>query len=144
MLELEPIVLTKIVARSHALDLLVGESSPDVFYFRVAPDELLADDVEDLSWYALTDPDAIVERDASFSRAIIDWGRDANSLVAQLEWKFNLRNFDDESEPETEYSRTGQGLLHQVPVKLWFDEEAVQLILLCSSAHAHELQERLQ
>ena len=122
----EPLRGLRVVASASALDALAW---PDgVIALRVAPDELL---VIGKAAVALGDEPAIIEDE----RGLVGW------WLTLDEWRDHVREYVDWPLPASRPA-LAQGLVAGVPAKVWLTEDRV--LLLCASAYAHELVERLR
>jgi hypothetical protein len=136
---------TRVVATVAAIDKLVdelvdklvndrvGEERNGLAYvIRLAPDEvLIGGDGFENGTADVDDVHAIVESDCSFSSFLFDHDEFARTIAPCLEWQWN---------PD---AGVGQGLLMQVPIKVHNDRQSQMVMVLCSTASAHELAERL-
>jgi hypothetical protein len=113
----------RVVADPRAIDVL------DVAIgLRVAPDDVL---VLDDSPPAVDDPHAIVVAERGFVGWELGPGEIDAIVHRHVEWELPLRQ-----------PAVAQGLVAQVPAKLWLREDGTAL-LLCAAALAAELLERL-
>jgi hypothetical protein len=113
----------RVVADPRAIDVL------DVAIgLRVAPDDVL---VLDDSPPAVDDPHAIVVAERGFVGWELGPGEIDAIVHRHVEWELPLRR-----------PAVAQGLVAQVPAKLWLREDGTAL-LLCAAALAAELLERL-
>jgi hypothetical protein len=114
----------RIVGRPAEIDQCTAANSGLIA--RLAPDEaLLAVGGVLPPWF---DEHAIFEPDVSFSAAVMSDDYVDRVLQPSLEWTWSR-------------TATGQGVLHQVPIKVV--RVVDQNLLLCPTAFAHELEVRL-
>ncbi len=118
------ISLKRVVALPSSID-AIASAHTERLQVRTAPDEILID-LGGASLGPVDDPHAIVATDDSFRVAVV---RSVDDLAGRLEWDW----------PPS--SPLGQGLLHNVAVKLVRHRHLV--LLMCPSAFVHELEERL-
>lgn len=119
-----PMALIRVVATPAAIDAVAARNAQRVC-IRIAPDEILLD-LGGSNIGFVDDPHGIVAADSSFSVAVVHSPED---LAKRVEWNW----------PST--SAVGQGLLHNVAVKLVRHRHL--LLLFCPTAFVHELEERL-
>lgn len=120
---LEPVDAWRVIARPAALDAARWQG-PDVDVLRIAPDEALGIGATAVD---VDDGDAIVEREAGFSVALL--GREVEMLGAHTEWPI----------PKAPGTLI-QGKIAGVPVKLLI---GVPTLLVVQTAYVGELRERL-
>jgi hypothetical protein len=117
----------RVVAQPPAIELLLTDADVHIGV-RIADDEAFVVATRNIAPF-VRDDHAIVEPDSSFSHSVMDerWLRE--HLLPALEWQW----------PDT--ASVGQGLLHQIPVKLV--RARGMTVLLCPTTLVHELEERL-
>jgi hypothetical protein len=116
----------RVVADPRALD--EAQWSDGAIVLRIAPDEALAVGATAVT---VADDHAIVAGERGFSGWWLQ-GDEVGRIVARhAEWEL-----------PRERPATAQGLLAGVPVKVWLGAGAA--LLLCPSAWAHELDERIR
>ena len=119
----EPLHAWRVVADPVAVDTLDAR-----VVLRIAPDDaLVLDDAEP----AVHDPHAIVVAERGFVGWELGPGEIDAIVHRHVEWELPSRR-----------PAVAQGLVAQVPAKLWLREDGTAL-LLCSAALAAELRERL-
>lgn len=115
----------RVVASPAALDALVAPEGTLVL--RIAPDDvLLIGGLVDAP--LVDDPHAIVVPDAGWSAATFGWDDVERVVQPVTEWIIPAAGL-------------AQGSVAFVPVKLWITDDGVQVV--CPTAYAHELEERL-
>ena len=124
---LEQITVARVVATPTSLDRLVPPAAAIVL--RIAPDEALLVDAhpDDV---ALDDPHALVTRDTGWLGVWLDSGEAERMLEAGADWQ-----------PSPDRPILEQGMLVQLPVKLWF--EADRALLLAPYVVAADLNARI-
>jgi hypothetical protein len=122
----EPLKGRRVAASAAALD--DAHWPPGALVLRLAPDEVLVVGDGPLD---VDDPHAIIEDDSTFSSlefSIVD----ARSVLASLcDW-----------EPPTAIPSLSQGLIAALPVKVWFEQD--RILVIVPTPYAHELEERLR
>jgi hypothetical protein len=124
----ETLVGTRVVAVPTSLDACIAALPPTMDALRFAPDEVL---LVGKGQIELDDEYAIVEREVGFSYFRFTPSQFAQLVAHRLEWTL-----------PTARPALAQGRLMAIPVKIWLTSERVMLI--CPTAFAHELQERLR
>jgi len=115
----------RVVASPPTLD---GLAWPDgVTVLRLAPDDLL---VIGKAMAALGDEPAIIEQDAGFVGWWLTAGELADTVLPHVDWPLPMPR-----------PALAQGLVAGVPAKIWLTHD--RALLLCATAYAHELAERL-
>ena len=125
MLELERIRATRVAANPTALDAVRWPAG--ILVLRTAPDEALA-----IPTCApeVSDPDAIVEIEHGFSGVWVSV-EDVHSLLERdCEWK-----------APAERPALAQGLIAEIPAKIWLEQE--RALLLVPAPYATEFEERI-
>lgn len=127
MLELEPVHGLRVVCSPDSLEAArwTGESA----VLSLALDDAFAVDATDVD-IALADEHAIIVDERGFVGAWLTPTQLAEWVVPHIEWRLT------DARPAL-----AQGLIAGVPAKLWFTQDRV--LLLCATAYAHELAERL-
>ncbi len=123
----ETLEATRIVATAEALD--AAAWPVDSRAFRLAPDELLI--TARVSADAVADPHAIIERETGFAGAWLPM-EDALAFLARA-CPFEL---------PSERPAFAQGAVADIPVKLWFEEDRVQIVV--QRPYAADLEERMR
>ena len=124
MLALEPVDAIRVVAAPDALD-RARWGGDDVDVLRIAPDEALGLGATGVAVDG--DPDAIVEREAGLSVALLT-PDDELAVLEHVEWR-----------PDAERP-IGQGKIAGVPAKLRFGDPTLLVVQTC---YADELERRL-
>lgn len=124
---LEPITITRVVSTPSALDTM--QHPADGIVLRTAPDEAMVvgvgpDDV------AVDDDHAIVSADGGWSGVWLDADSAVRLLAAGADWH-----------PEPDRPVLAQGMLLQLPIKLWLETD--RTLLLTQHAFAADLAERI-
>ncbi len=125
-----PVAFQRVVARTEAMDGLMAARPAGAFDLRIAPDEALLDATVAPVVAVAGDEHAIVDDEHGFAVSPPLAGDLADLVVHSLEWHWP----DDQ--------RLGQGLLHNVAVKLVRRDGAV--VVVCPLSLAHELEERMR
>jgi hypothetical protein len=118
----------RMVAAPAALD---AASVPvGALALRLAPDELFVTGVvaTDIS---VDDPHAIVVDEAGFRAVTLTWDEYDRRVAPLHDWPL-----------PAERPALAQGLVAAVPVKLWLTASTVTIV--CATAYAHDLEDRLQ
>ena len=116
----------RVVAGAQSLDGI--EWPEDAVVLRLARDEVLV--LTELDKLVVSDEHVIAEEEAGFS----------SSKLTQVEFDQLVRPHIDWAIPSTRPA-LGQGLVSGVPCKLWLADDSV--LVLCLTAHVHELEARL-
>ena len=116
----------RVVAGAESLDSI--EWPEDALVLRLARDEVLV--LTELNELVVSDEHVIVEEEAGFS----------GTNLSDTEFEQLVRPHIDWAIPTARPS-LAQGLIAGVPCKLWFADDSV--LVLCLTAHAHELAARL-
>ena len=128
MLALEPIDCTRIVGRGAAVSTKISGRAVGVV---LAPDELVVVPV-DQTTFAVDAPDhCVVESDQGFSGRWMTPSEFGSVVAFHIEWPIPV-----------DRPASAQGLVAGVPSKLFFGADE-RVLLLCATAYAHELMERL-
>lgn len=112
---LDALVATRVVASAAALDSVVIPKRAIVL--RMAPDEALVLDAEP-GEIDVADEHAIVVSDGSWRATWLDRAETERLVTAGADW----------DQPERRPALV-QGMLFQLPVKLWFDDDRVLLLV---------------
>ncbi len=128
MPELEQLRGLRVVCSPDALEAAswTGQSA----VLRLAPDDALAIDATDVDG-ARADEHALIVEERGFVGAWLTPAQLVEWVGPHIEWRLS------DARPAL-----AQGLIAGVPAKLWLSEERV--LLLCATAYAHELAERLE
>ena len=121
------LLLTRIVSTKAALDGMTM-ADPDPIVLRVAPDEAYVYPPTDVQ---LDDEWAIVETDSAFAGEWVPADVMAEIILHHCEW-----------EPPFKRPAFAQGMLAGLPVKLWFEEDRV--LILVPGSLAAEMEERIR
>ncbi len=128
MLAPETLIGTRVVAAPASLDACIAALPPTMDALRFAPDEVL---LVGKGQIELDDEYAIVEREVGFSYFRFAPSQFSQLVAPRLEWTLPM-----------DRPALAQGRLMAVPVKIWLASDRVMVI--CPTAFAHELQERLR
>ena len=131
MLAPETVMATRVVASPDALDRCIEGLPSDVTALRFAPDEVLLVGVHAVSAVTIDDPSAIVEDESGYSAFRFSPPDFARLVERHVEFEL----------PHTRPS-LAQGKVLGVPVKLWLANQ--QCWVICATAYAHELAERIR
>jgi hypothetical protein len=127
----ETLVGARIVASPDAVDRCVGGLADDVTALRFAPDEVLLVGVHTVNTASVDDPSAIIELDTGYS--VFRFSPPEFARLVERHVEFEL--------PHTRPA-LAQGRVLGVPVKLWLTDQ--QCWVVCATAYAHELAERIR
>lgn len=122
---LEALAVVRVVSTSTALDEVAA--SPDAVVLRTAPDEML---VIDGTISQLDDPHAIVDLDVGWMGAWVETDRALDFLRLTAEWQ-----------PPDHRPVFVQGMVAELPAKLWIDTE--RSLLVVPRSLAAEMEDRL-
>ena len=128
MRALETLVGTRVVALPDALDACIAELPSGMTALRFAPDEAL---LVGSGQIAIDDPDAIAERDTGYSAARLSNTEFARYVAPRIEWAI----------PDSRPCLV-QGLVAGVATKILLADD--HALVVCPTAFAHELAERLR
>jgi hypothetical protein len=124
----ETLIGTRIVGSADALDECVSLLPDTMTALRFASDEVFLFGKGQIE---LGDEHAIVEREVGLSAFRLTPTQFDRLVAPRVEWQL-----------PAERPYFSQGRFLAVPVKLWVTED--QTLVICASAYAHELQERLR
>jgi hypothetical protein len=129
--EPETLTATRVVASPDALDRCIEGLPREVTALRFTPDEVLLVGVHSSSVPTIDDPSAIIEPDSGYS-------------VFRFTPPDFARLVERHVEFELPHARPAlmQGKVLGVPVKLWLTDQRCWVI--CATAYAHELVERIR
>lgn len=124
----ETLLGTRLVATPSALDVYIAGFPSTVTALRFAPDEaFITGEIR----VEIDDPSAIVELDAGFCVFRFEAAEFDRNVAARIEWTV-----------PTSRPCLAQGKVLGVPVKIWLTDDRV--LLICATAYAHELADRLR
>jgi hypothetical protein len=118
---------TRIVATPSAID--KAEWPQEALVFRLAPDEVLV--TASVPAGVMDDAHAILERETGFSAVWVDHTEAMDFLERECDWEL-----------PGERPAFAQGMVAGLPLKLWFEQDRV--LLLVASPYAADLAERLR
>ncbi len=118
---------TRIVAMPAAINTATWPKG--ALAFRLAPDEVLVTTTVAAS--VVDDAHAIVERETGFSAAWVDNAEAMDFLERECDWEL-----------PRERPAFAQGMVAGLPLKLWFEQDRVLMVV--ASPYAADLAERLR